>query len=138
MADELTLLLSEDGADAERLDAVTRTLRRELDELDVERVTQLTAGEAPEGTRAIEVAAVGALLVTLGNSAQALSKVVGAIRDWLGRTPGPVRTVRLELGGDVLELSQASVTEQDRLVELFVSRHAEPSGGVSWPDAAKR
>jgi hypothetical protein len=138
MADELTLLLSEDGADAERLDAVTRTLRRELDELDVERVSSLRVGEAPEGSRAIEIAAVGALLVTLGNSASALGKVVGAIRDWLGRTPGPVRTVRLELGGDVLELSQASATEQDRLVELFVSRHAQPAGGASWPDAAKR
>jgi hypothetical protein len=138
MADELTLLLSEDGADDERLDVLTRTLRRELDELDVERVIPMTTGEAPEGSRAIEVAAVGALLVTLGNSASALSKVVGAIRDWLGRTPGTVRTVRLELGGDVLELSQASATEQDRLVELFVSRHAEPAGGASWPDAAKR
>jgi hypothetical protein len=137
MASELTLLLSEDGADPERVDALTRTLRRELDELDVERVTPLTAGEAPEGTRAIEVAAVGALLVTLGNSAQALGKVVGAIRNWLARTPGPVRTVRLELGGDVLELSQASAAEQDRLVELFVSRHEQPAGGRSWPDAAK-
>jgi hypothetical protein len=137
MVSELTLLLSEDGADAERLDTLTRVLRRELDQLDVERVTPVTVGEAPEGSRAIEVAAVGALLVTLGTSAQALGKVVGAIRDWLGRTPGPVRTVRLELGGDVLELSQASAAEQDRLVELFVSRHGGPSGEASWPDAAK-
>jgi hypothetical protein len=137
MAQELTLLLAEDGADAERLDTLTRHLRRELDELDVERVAPLSSGEAPEGSRAIEVAAVGALLVTLGNSAQALGKVVGAIRDWLGRTPGPVRTVRLELGGDVLELSQASAAEQDRLVELFVTRHAQQAGNAGWPDAAK-
>jgi hypothetical protein len=66
-----------------------------------------------------------------------LGKIVAVIREWLTRTPGPVRTVRLELAGDVLELSQASAVEQDRLVELFVSRHASP-GSTPWPDAAKR
>jgi hypothetical protein len=87
-------------------------------------VTMLTRDRVPEGTRAFEAAAVGGLLVGLGSSAQALGKVVGVIRDWLSRSPGPVRTVRLELAGDGLELSQASAAEQDRLVELFVSRHA--------------
>jgi hypothetical protein len=124
MAVELTLLLSEDGADAERVETLTRHLRHELDQLDVERVCTLTTGQAPEGSRAFEVAAVGGLLVALGDSTQALGKIVAAIRSWLTRTPGPVRTVRLELAGDVLELSQASAAEQDRLVELFVSRHS--------------
>jgi len=136
MAAELTLLLSEDGADPERVAMLTRHLRRELDQLDVERVSHLTVGEAPEGTRAFEVAAVGGLLVALADPAQALGKIVNVIRGWLSRTPGPVRTVRLELAGDVLELSQASATEQDRLVELFVRRHAS-SGDTPWPDAAK-
>jgi hypothetical protein len=31
--------------------------------------------------------------------------------------------VRLELDGDVLELSEASANEQTRLIELFVDRH---------------
>jgi hypothetical protein len=136
MGSELTLLLSEDGADPERVETLTVHLRRELDQLDVERVSPLTIGEAPEGTRSFEVAAVGGLLVALGNSTEALGKIVSVIRQWLTRTPGPVRTVRLELAGDVLELSQASVAEQDRLVELFVSRHAS-AGGTSWPDAAR-
>jgi hypothetical protein len=95
----------------------------------VEQVSRLPAGEAPEGSRAFEVMAIGGLLVTLGNSAQALGKVIGVVRAWLARSPGPVRTVRLELAGDVLELSQASATEQQRLIDLFVTRHAEPGGG---------
>ena len=136
MAAELTLLLSEDGADPERVETLTRHLRHELNQLDVESVSTLTTGQAPEGTRAFDVAAVGALLVALGDSGQALGKIVATIRNWLTRTPGPVRTVRLELAGDVLELSQASAAEQDRLVELFVSRHAS-SGGSAWPDVAR-
>jgi Effector Associated Constant Component 1 len=120
---ELRLLLEEDGADSERVDVLTGYLRRELAQLDVERVRPLPAGEAPPGTRGLDVTAIGGLLVTLGQSATGLAAVVTAIRGWLSRTPGPARTVRLELGGDVIELSQASAEEQDRLVELFLSRH---------------
>ena len=137
MVDDLRLLVSEDGADAERIDAITGYLRRELDQLDVEQVSSLPVGESPEGTRALEAVAIGGLLVTLGNSAHALGKVINVVRDWLSRTPGPVRTVRVELGGDVLELSQASAAEQQRLIELFIGRHSG-EGENSWPDAAKR
>ncbi len=124
MDGELRLLLEEDGADPERVDLLTGHLRRELAQLDVERVGPLPAGEAPPGTRGLDVAAVGGLLVVLGQSATALTAVVAAIRGWLARSPGPARTVRVELGGDVLELSQASASDQDRLIELFVQRHA--------------
>ncbi len=124
MDGDLRLFLEEDGADAERIDQLTDYLRRELGRLDVDDVRRLTSGEAPPGSRGFDVAAVGGLLVTLGHSAQGLTTVLTAIRGWLARSPGPVRTVRVELGGDVLELSQASAAEQERLVELFVGRHA--------------
>jgi hypothetical protein len=124
MDGELRLLLEEDGADAERVDLLTGHLRRELAQLDVERVSPLPAGQAPPGTRGLDAATVGGLLVALGQSATALTAVVSAIKGWLARSPGPARTVRLELGGDVLELSQASASDQDRLIELFVQRHA--------------
>jgi len=136
MATELTLLLSEDGADPERVEMLTGHLRRELGQTDVERVSPLVVGPVPEGARAVELAAVGGLFIALGKSAGSLAQVVGVIRSWLARTPGQVRTVRLEIAGDVLELSQASAAEQDRLVELFVDRHAS-SEGSSWPGVAK-
>lgn len=129
---ELRLRISEDGADAERLAALTGYLRAELLQLDVEDVTAPQAGEAPPGARVVGVAAVGALLVALGQSADGLRAVVSAIRDWLRRGEGTRRTVRLELDGDALELSQASAADQERLIELFVSRHATEEGG-SWP-----
>jgi hypothetical protein len=30
----------------------------------------------------------------------------------------------LEIGGDVLELSEATVADQDRLIGLFIDRHS--------------
>jgi hypothetical protein len=120
--------LAEEGADAERLDGLTRFLRQELRQLDVDDVTALRAGAPPSGTRAFDVAEVGGLLVTFGRSAAALRSVVSAVRTWLARGEGSRRTVRLELGGDVLELSDATSIDQERLVELFVSRHATGEG----------
>ena len=70
-----------------------------------------------------DVATVGALLIALGQSAEGLRSVVSVIRDWLRRGEGTGRAVRLELGGDALEFSQASAADQERLIELFIRRH---------------
>ena len=121
---QVLVLLSEDDADPQRLATLSGLLRAELLQLEVDDVTSLRTGEAPPGSRAVDPAAVGALVVLLGQSAQSLTPVIGAIRAWLARGHGVRRTVRIEIGGDVLELSEASAAEQDRLVSLFVSKHA--------------
>lgn len=124
----MRLQISEEGADAERLATLAGYLRAELLQLDVEDVTARQAGEAPPGSRVVGVAAVGALLVALGQSAEGLRSVVSVIRDWLRRGQGTRRTVRLELDGDMLELSQASAADQAQLIELFVNRHTKAGG----------
>jgi hypothetical protein len=119
----LRVQIYEEGADAERLDAVSRYLRAELLELDVENVASIEAGKPPRGARAVDVTVVGALLVTIGQAADSLQSVLALIAEWLQRGEKTGRKVRLELDGDVLELSAASAAEQDRLVELFARRH---------------
>jgi hypothetical protein len=120
----ITLQVAEDGADPQRVDDVTGLLRRELLQLDVADVRRPAGGDAPEGSRAFDVAALGVLVVTLGHTVTGLREVVWAVRAWLGRGGDAGRTVRIEVAGDVLELSGVSATEQDRLVDLFVRRHA--------------
>jgi hypothetical protein len=114
--------VAEEGADDERLDEVTGYLREELKQLDVGGVSPVRVGEAPDGTRALDVIAVGGLLVSVANS-QALRSVVSAVRRWLSRGQGTPRSVRMEIDGDVLELSGASEGDQERLVEMFLTRH---------------
>ena len=123
MDGELRLQLSEEGADAERLAVLVGYLRAKLLRLDVEDVRAFPAGEPPPGARLVGVASVGGLLIAFRQSAEALRSVVAAIRDWLRRGVGKGRTVRLELG-DALGLSQASLTDQERLIELRVRRHS--------------
>ena len=122
---ELRLHLSEEDADAERLAVLTGYLRAELLRLDVvEEVSALPAGEPPPGARVFGVVTVGALMIAVGQSFEGLRSVVSVIRDWLSRGEGTGRAVRLELGGDTLELSQASAADQERLIELFIRQHA--------------
>jgi hypothetical protein len=106
--------------DAEQLAEATMQLRRELLDLDVEGVEVPGAGEPP-GTRAVELAALGALVVTVSQS-QLLAPVVAAIRSWPAGSPR--RSIKLELDGDTLELTGVSSKEQQRLVDEWLRRHA--------------
>lgn len=128
MDGEVRLQLVEDGADAERLDTLTGYLRSELLQLDVEDVSRVQTGDVPPGARAIDVVALGGLIVSLGRTATGLKDVVAAVRRWLSGGDGVRRTVKIEIDGDTLELSEVSAAEQDRLVDLFVRRHSGDEG----------
>jgi hypothetical protein len=107
-------------ADDEEVAEATLQLRRELLDLDVDSVDLPTAGQPPPGTRGVELAALGALLVSVTQS-QLLAPVLAAIRSWLGGSPQ--RSIKLELEGDTLELTGISSTEQRRLVDEWLQRH---------------
>jgi hypothetical protein len=124
MTSAVRVQFGEDGADAERVDQLTGYLRGELLERGVADVKALPAGPAPPGSRGFDVTTVGGLLVTLGQSAGGLRAIVATVREWLSRGGRVKRTVRLEIDGDVLELSEATLSDQDKLVDLFVSRHS--------------
>jgi hypothetical protein len=110
-------------SDAEEVAEATLQLRRELLELDVDAVELPRGGEPPPGTRAVELAALGALAVTLAKS-QLLTSVVATVRSWLAGSPQ--RSIKLELDGDVLELGGVSSKQQERLAEEWLRRHTSP------------
>ena len=107
--------------EAEEIAEATRQLRRELLELDVVAVEIPSAGEPPPGSRAIDVAALGALLVHLADP-DMLAGVVAAVRSWLSGSSK--RSIKMELDGDVLELKGVSSQEQRRLTDEWLARHA--------------
>jgi hypothetical protein len=110
------------GVDGAELDRLARSLRQDLLELELDGVELAAAGAPPEGSRAVEALAVGALIVRLARSSEALVSLLRTIRGWLG--PGTDRRVRIELDGDVLELSAVSDDERERLVDAWIARHA--------------
>jgi hypothetical protein len=125
MPDELSLILrveAEPNADPEALAEMGGRLRAEILELDVRSARPLTAGDAPPGARAAELAVLGGLLVSLAKSPETLKAVVGAVQGWLAGQRA--RSVEIEVDGDVLKVNGISSAEQQRLIDLFVERHA--------------
>jgi hypothetical protein len=121
-ADQIELRVVVDGSgDDEALAESADRLLQELCELDVDDVRPATAGEAPAGSKGIELVALGALIVKLARSGKVLGQVVSAIRDWMSRNNA--NSVRLEIGGDVLEIKGVSPDERKVLIESWVQRH---------------
>ncbi|MEU9959789.1 hypothetical protein [Streptomyces sp. NPDC050982] len=119
---ELVLRVLADTPDPESVERQGRWLREELEQLEVDSLSALTgAGSVPGAKGDGEV--VGALVVTLAQSPQLLTAVFDVVCNWLGRLRGAPCTVRVELEGDVLELSNASAEQQDLLIAAFVARH---------------
>ena len=111
--------------DAEEVAQAALQLRRELLDLDVDAVAVPGAGEPPPGSRAVDVATLGALVVNLTDP-QLLATVVATVRSWLAGSSR--RSIKLQLGGDALELTGVSSSEQRRLADEWLVRHAPPGG----------
>ena len=88
--------LEDPGAGESELERATTRVRSELLELEVDSVERLPAGPAPPGTRAIELRAIGALLVTAQQGWQVIAGVVDQVRSWAARGEGRSVTVSLD------------------------------------------
>jgi hypothetical protein len=122
-ATHLSLRVHDEGADPEELADLTARLRTELLDLDVETVEAPRAGPPPPGTRAVDLVAVGTLLASFARP-ELLAGIVAAVGSWLGGAER--RTVKLEVDGDLLELTGVSSKEQRRLADEWLRRHAAP------------
>ncbi|MDA2803365.1 effector-associated constant component EACC1 [Nocardiopsis suaedae] len=111
----------------EDLASMVDGLREELDHLDVDDVRPLSAGPPPPGARGDWASDASGLAVIAAKSAGVLPSVIETVRAWrLRARPRP--SVRLEIDGDVLEISEATDHQAARAVDLFLQRHGgEPS-----------
>jgi hypothetical protein len=110
-------------ADAEELAQLATELQQQVLELNIESADLEHDGEPPRGAKALEALDFGTLIVTLTQSLGPLSEVVTAVGSWLSQRP--VRSVRLELNGDVLEMNGLSSVDQRRLIDEWIKRHSD-------------
>jgi hypothetical protein len=112
-----------DGQDVDpaELDALTRALRAEILEVDeVERVEQASAGPAPEGSKGLDVAAIGALIVGVAPGVQAAAKVIDVVRNWLANRSPATPPLQMSIG-DKSIIVVADKKQQDMLIAAFVA-----------------
>ena len=124
-ADQIELRVAVDatGVDDDTLTESVSVLISELSELDVDDVQTATGGDAPQGSKGIELALLGSLIVKLVRSRKIIVQVVDAVRDWMSRNNAD--SVRIELDGDVLEIKGVSEEERKTLIDNWVQRHSK-------------
>jgi hypothetical protein len=108
--------------DAEELTLLAGRLRAEFLDLDVYAVRHLARGGVPEDAKGAGLLAASELVVGLVTSPEVLTSIIDTVRSWLGRNRA--RGVKLTLNGDTLEVTGVSSAEQERLIDLWVTRHA--------------
>jgi hypothetical protein len=113
----LELQLDTSDGDAEELERLTRQLRGQLEELDVDAVEPISGGPAPEGTKAVDWVVIGGLVVRYGPAG--VSAVVRSVQAWVSRDAR--RSVTIREGDRELVLDAATADQQERLVEAFLA-----------------
>lgn len=117
----LSLQISAGEADRETLDRLTRDLRNELLDLDVESVELAAGGSAPQGSKGAEALSIGALAISVFPAL--IPKLVDFLQSWSLR--GENRKVNIKVQAQdrsiEVEYSPASMTpdELKRLVDTL-------------------
>jgi hypothetical protein len=112
-------IAAQPDCDRDELDRLTGQLRRRLLELDVDDVELVREGEAPKDAKSVDPATIGALAVTLAPTA--IQGVIGLVRHWF--VDHPISSVKVTLGRDSLELTNASPAQVEELTRAFIARH---------------
>lgn len=129
MAEDILVELFDVDADPDEVDRLTRAVREELLDIDeVGTVRPAEAGPAPEGTRGLTLAALGALLVQAPATVEVVAKVLSVIRSFLSRG-GSERTMRVTVNGQSIELTPTK-EQQQALVDRFLAQAVPPAAGA--------
>lgn len=116
-------LLGLPDTDKDELGCLGNQLRRSLLELDVEDAQfERPSKGVPSGAKGGELIAAGTVVVTV--APLILRQVLQLVETWLKNRP--VRGVKVELDDRVIELSDASAVERERLINAFLA-HCEPA-----------
>src|SRR5690349_12973806 len=93
---DVVVELSLDGGDSEELDELTRQLRSEVQELDIESVHEVSEGVAPAGTKGVDMAAVGQMAISLAPSL--IPPLFDLLKSWVERKPSTPVKVTVKVG----------------------------------------
>jgi hypothetical protein len=109
-------LVPSPGSDERAAEQQTIDLAQELKSIRGVEVHRARA-EAPDDTKGLDVAAIGALIGAISPAAGAVAALVGALGSWVTRGKG--RKIKVRIGDSEFEMTGASKDEERQLLELF-------------------
>lgn len=93
---DLYLTLSVEDGDSFELDEITRELKQEIENLDVETVKPLSAQSLPRGAKSADWAVIGQMVVTLAPTV--IPSFFELLKSWVERKPSTPVKVRIRVG----------------------------------------
>lgn len=117
----LRIVLDERADDTEIGDAAQSILAEMRETVPAMSVIRSTPGD-PGTKDAGQLISGGQILLSLLASGGVLATLIASTQGWLLRNVG--KEVEIDLGGDKLRLKGISSAAQDKLVEVFLARHA--------------
>lgn len=106
-------------SDEER-DELGRQLEKDLRELDLDVTPMAASAEAPAGSKGVVPPDLCTLLVTLAASGGVLTTFINAVESWVTRHGE--HSVTLEMDGDKLSVTGVSSSDQQRIIDDWISR----------------
>lgn len=95
-------------ADEEEVDLLTRELRDEIQELEVESVALVKDKTTPEGTKSVEAVTFGALAVAVLPTV--VPKLIDLLQNWSTRGEGRKIKIKTQVGDQSLEVEYSPKT----------------------------
>jgi hypothetical protein len=119
----IELVAAPEEHDPAEVDRLTRSLCEEILQVDEVDSVDRTTSPAPEGTKAVDVAAIGALVVAAAPGVVALTRVIDTVRGWFSRQPAtsaPPPVLKMTIGENSIEIP-ADEEQREALFAEFIA-----------------
>jgi len=115
---ELLISLSIEDSDQAELDELTRELRSEIEQLSIDSVDNVSKGEAPAGTKAVDWASIGNLTVTLAPTI--IPPLFELLKSWVDRKPSTPVKIRIKVGKKTAQIEYDPTKTSAKELETLV------------------
>ena len=115
---ELLIEVSLEGGDVAELNDLTRQLIDEVGELNVDSVEQVSAGVAPEGTKALDLIAIGQMAVTLAPTV--VPPLFDLLKSWVERKPSTPVKIRVKIGKRTAQIEYDPTKTSPKELEALI------------------
>ena len=115
---DVVVELSLEGGDSVELDELTRQLRSEVQELDIESIHEVSEGVAPAGTKGVDMAAIGQMAISLAPSI--IPPLFDLLKSWVERKPSTPVKVTVKVGRKTAQIEYDPTHTSAKELELLV------------------
>ena len=115
---DLLIELSLEGGDLAELDDLTRQLQTEVGELNIDSVQQVSTGVAPPGTKALDMAAIGQMAVTLAPAV--IPPLFDLLKSWVERKPSTPVKIKVKVGKRTAQIEYDPTKTSPKELEALI------------------